>query len=115
MVKKSKTGKNPVNKIPSNQKAGSMQRATLIGHYYYNDTIVSGGTAQTVSQINILPTLSDFDELINQAQFYQQYKIKQVKYKLKCVNAFGGMAGTKLSTSNIQPLVGWFDVFKVRV
>jgi len=83
-----------------------MERATLVGHYYYNDTIVSGGTAQTVSQINILPTIADFDELVNQAQFYQQYKLKQVRYSLKCVNVFGGMAGTKLSPTNVQPLVG---------
>lgn len=87
----------------------------MVGHYYHNSTIVSGGTAQTLAQINILPTLGDFDELINQAQFYQQYKITRVSYKLKCVNAFTGMAGTKLSATNIQPLVGAFDIFKVRV
>jgi hypothetical protein len=113
---KKTTGRKPVKKLNHKSKnTGSIETATLWGHYYHNSTIVSGGTAQTIDQINIIPTLSDFDELLNQAQFYQQYKIKKVQYRLKCVNVFAGMAGTKLSASNIQPLIGDFDIFKVKV
>lgn len=84
-------------------------------HYYFNDTIVAGGSTQVVSQINLLPTLGDFNQLINQAQFYQQYKFKRISYSLKVVNLLGGATGTKLPTGNLQPLCGLMDVFKVRL
>lgn len=41
--------------------------------------------------------------------------MKKVTYKLKLVNALGGACGTRLPTGSLQPLVGYFDVFKVKV
>lgn len=85
-------------------------------HYYYRDTIVAGGSTQELDQLNITPTLGDSNQLINQAQFYQQYKFLRISYSLRVVNLTGGMCGTRLpSGSSLQPLTGLMDVFKVRV
>ena len=53
--------------------------------------------------------------MINQAQFYQQYKFKKIIYNLRVVNSLGGALGTRLPTGSIQPAAGLLDVFKVRV
>lgn len=84
-------------------------------HYYFYDTVVAGGSSSVYSQINILPTLGDFSQLVNQAQFYQQYKIRQISYSLKVVNSLGGALGTRLPMGSLQPVAGLLDVFKVRV
>jgi hypothetical protein len=56
------TGKNPVNKIPRQRKTGSIERATLLGHaYFYLNTIAVSGSTQVLEQLNITPTLGDFN------------------------------------------------------
>lgn len=85
------------------------------GHYYFNTTLVAGGSTQVLKQMNLLPTLADFNELTNQAQFYQQYKFLRINYSLRIVNQALGVAGTRLPTGSTQPLVGLSDVFKVRL
>lgn len=40
---------------------GSIERATMVAHYYYQTTIVAGGSDRVLKQINIAPSISDFD------------------------------------------------------
>jgi c-di-GMP-binding flagellar brake protein YcgR len=44
--------------------------------------------------------------LVNQAQFYQQYTLKKVEYKLRVVNQSIGGMGTRLPTGASQPVAG---------
>ena len=53
--------------------------------------------------------------MINQAQFYQQYKFKKIIYNLRVVNSLGGALGTRLPAGSLQPVAGLLDIFKVRV
>lgn len=39
-------------------------------------------TGVALKQINITPALSSFPEAVEQAAFYQQYKITQIRYKI---------------------------------
>lgn len=75
-------------------------------HYYYQTTITAGGSTQVLKQVNLTPTMADFDQLINQAQFYQQYILKKVDYKLRIVNQQVGGMGTRLPAGTNQPVSG---------
>jgi len=82
---------------------------------HYTTTLVGGGTTTNIKQINIIPTLSEYDELLNQAQFYQSYVVRKVDYKLRVVTPNVSLVGIRLPTGSSQPLVGLLDVFKVRL
>lgn len=84
-------------------------------HYHYTTTIVAGGSTSVTKQINILPSMQDFDQLINQAQFYQQYTLKKCEYKLRVVNSTVSTSGTRLPVGTGQPTAGLLEVFKVRL
>lgn len=75
-------------------------------HYYYTTTITAGGSGQVLKQINLTPSISDFDQLINQAQFYQQYTLRKVDYKLRILNQQIGGMGTRLPIGSGQPTSG---------
>lgn len=90
-----------------------MENAVLKGHYFFKETIVNGGT--NLGQTNIIPQIGDFDELVNQAQFYQSYIVRKVHYKLRVVTPSTSLAGTRLPTGTSQPVVGLMDVFRVRL
>lgn len=92
-----------------------MENAVLKGHLYYNTTHVGGGGSQTFKQINIIPSISEFDELLNQAQFFQSYIVRKVNYKIRVMAPSTSLAGTRLPTGSSQPLVGLMDVFRVRL
>lgn len=59
-----------------------------------------------MKQVNLTPTMADFDELVNQAQFYQQYILRKVDYKLRIVNQQVGGMGTRLPSGVSQPVSG---------
>lgn len=59
-----------------------------------------------MKQVNLMPTMADFDELVNQAQFYQQYILRKVDYKLRIVNQQVGGMGTRLPSGVSQPVSG---------
>lgn len=84
-------------------------------HYYFQTSMLGGGSTQTLKQVNLTPSLADFDQLINQAQFYQQYIIKKVDYKIRVVNQQIGGMGTRLPTGASQPVTGCLQVFRVRL
>jgi len=44
--------------------------------------------------------------LVNQAQFYQQYSLRRVSYKLRVLNQSVGGMGTRLPTGVSQPVAG---------
>lgn len=73
-----KKSKNSKTKPLYKKQPGSIQRTVMKAHYHYTNTITAGGSTSVLKQVNLTPTMSDFDELINQAQFYQQYKLKRV-------------------------------------
>lgn len=75
-------------------------------HYHFTTSIVAGGSTSVLKQVNLTPSMVDFDELINQAQFYQQYTLKRVDYKLRVLNQQIGGMGTRLSTGSSQPVAG---------
>lgn len=75
-------------------------------HYYYQTTLVAGGSTQEFKQVNLTPSMADFDELVNQAQFYQQYILRKVDYKLRIVNQQVGGMGTRLPSGVSQPVSG---------
>lgn len=86
-------------------------------HYHYTTTLVGGGSTSVLKQINILPSMLDFDELVNQAQFYQQYTMLRCDYKLRVVNSTVSTMGTRLppGITTLQPSAGLIEVFKVRL
>lgn len=84
-------------------------------HYHYTTAITAGGSTSVFKQVNLTPSMIDFDQLVNQAQFYQQYTLKRVDYKLRVLNQQVGGMGTRLPTGVSQPVSGALQVFRVRL
>lgn len=87
----------------------------MTGHLHYTTTVVGGGSTSVLKQINITPQIADFDELLNQAQFYQLYTLKKVSYKLRVLNSPVSTYPTRLPSGTGQPVSGVLEVFKVRL
>jgi hypothetical protein len=60
---------------------GSKRRPTLVLDVHASIN-ANFNVTSSVKQINIAPSLSVFDKAVQQAKFYQQYKISRVQYKV---------------------------------